>query len=81
MFAGEGTTAGEPAEVWLIVTEATMQTTIYKAVNLWIENKADAIKKYGHISNWDTSNFQPNFQRRNPHSSSKLPRRYIVMHT
>jgi hypothetical protein len=64
MFAGEGTTAGEPAKVWLIVTEATMQTTINKAVNLWIENKADAIKKYGHISNWDTSNQTSNEETR-----------------
>ena len=26
-----------------------------KAVNLWRENKEEALNKYGHISNWDTS--------------------------
>ena len=29
--------------------------TIRRAVNLWYDNKDKAIKKYGHISNWNTS--------------------------
>jgi len=30
--------------------------TFRKAVKLWLSNKEEALKKYGHISNWDTSN-------------------------
>ena len=30
--------------------------TIRKAVELWIENEVEAIRIYGHISNWNTSN-------------------------
>ena len=28
---------------------------IKKAVEVWIKNRNEAIEKYGHISNWDTS--------------------------
>ena len=28
---------------------------LQKAVNLWCTNKDDALNRYGHISNWDTS--------------------------
>ena len=28
---------------------------LQEAVNLWCKNKEEAIKKYGHISNWNTS--------------------------
>ena len=28
---------------------------LQKAVNLWCTNKDDALDRYGHISNWDTS--------------------------
>ena len=28
---------------------------LQEAVNLWCENKEDALYKYGYISNWDTS--------------------------
>ena len=31
-------------------------TTIREAVKLWIENEVEAIRIYGHISNWNTSN-------------------------
>ena len=29
---------------------------IHYMINLWCNNKKDAILKYGHISNWDVSN-------------------------
>ena len=29
-------------------------STIRKAVSLWFSNKEEAIKKYGHIDNWNT---------------------------
>lgn len=31
-------------------------TNIHDCVQLWIHNKEEAMKKYGHISSWDTSN-------------------------
>ena len=30
--------------------------TLRMAVKLWLENEKEAIKQYGHISNWNTSN-------------------------
>ena len=36
-------------------TTAITQANIQAAVNLWIQNKTEGIKKYGNISKWDTS--------------------------
>ena len=39
-----------------IITMEFTNTTLKKAVELWIKNKEKAIIKYGHISEWNTSN-------------------------
>ena len=36
--------------------EIINDNNIKEAVELWITNKTEAISKYGHISDWDTSN-------------------------
>ena len=41
-----------------MINEITTQLnniSIHNAVHLWFKNKQRAIRKYGHISNWDTS--------------------------
>ena len=49
-----------PKEVKDIIEEFTFfkpktKDELKKAVNLWNENRDEALKKYAHISNWDTS--------------------------
>ena len=34
--------------------ESLNNENIHYAVNLWCNNKEDAILKYGHISNWES---------------------------
>ena len=38
-----------------IIFKPKTKQDLQEAVDLWCENKDDALKKYGHISIWDTS--------------------------
>ena len=38
-----------------IIFKAKTKDELQEAVDLWCENKEEALNKYGHISNWDTS--------------------------
>ena len=49
-----------PEEVKNIIKEfiffkPKIKDELKKAINLWCKNKNEALDKYGHISNWDTS--------------------------
>ena len=38
-----------------IIFKPKTKDELQEAVDLWCENKEEALNKYGHISNWDTS--------------------------
>ena len=38
-----------------VILKPKTKQELQEAIDLWCDNKDEAFKKYGHISNWDTS--------------------------
>ena len=53
---GGGQTFGRPRPPPPPVSPTLTNQTIREAVSLWMSNKDNAIRIYGHISNWNVSN-------------------------
>ena len=51
--------AATPNKHFFSTTEPITQSTIYSAVNLWLQNKSMAIKAYGDINSWEFDSTNP----------------------